>query len=94
MTYSLNALIFREMPSLDHIYDLTEKLDAENMDYIILALREGSRSDKVDVFLQIKSPTSKKAILAVLEQLVLDIREEDDDDTSGPDVQEDGSFEF
>jgi|TARA_Y100000310_G_C20546542_1_gene745864 hypothetical protein len=82
------------MASLDDIYDLTEKLDAEKMDYVILALRAGSRSNKVDVFLQIKAPTSRRAILAILEQLVVDLREEEDDDTEGPDVTNDGNFDF
>ena len=39
------------MPSLDFIYDITEKLDEEEIDYLVMAIREGTRSeDKVDVF--------------------------------------------
>ena len=39
------------MPSLDFIYDLTEKLDEEeDLDYLVLSIREGSKEDKVDVF--------------------------------------------
>jgi len=79
------------MPSLDYIYDLSEKLEAENMDYMILALREGKKSDKVDVFLNIKKTSSKKAILTVLEELAIDIKSQlrDDTDLGGPDLPND-----
>ena len=42
------------MPSLDFIYDITEKLDEEELDYLVLAIREGRREDKVDVFFSIR----------------------------------------
>ncbi len=71
------------MPSLDYIYDLSEKLEAEKMDYIILALRGGRRTDKVDVFMQINEKSSKKAIVHVLEQITLDLKQDIGDDT-GP----------
>ena len=79
------------MHSLDYIYDLSEKLEAENMDYMILALREGKKSDKVDVFLNIKKTSSKKAILTVLEELAIDIKSQlrDDTDLGSPDLPND-----
>ena len=42
------------MPSLDFIYDITEKLDEEELDYLVLAIREGRYEDKVDVFFRVK----------------------------------------
>ena len=42
------------MPSLDFIYDITEKLDEEEIEYLVLAIRKGKREDKVDVFLELK----------------------------------------
>ena len=42
------------MPSLDFIYDITEKLDEEELDYLVLAIREGRREDKVDVFFNVR----------------------------------------
>tara|TARA_R100000008_G_scaffold67884_1_gene44990 strand:+ start:8967 stop:9212 length:246 start_codon:yes stop_codon:yes gene_type:complete len=42
------------MPSLDYIYDITEKLDEENLNYLVLTIREGQKEDKVDVFFNIK----------------------------------------
>ena len=42
------------MPSLDFVYDLTEKLDEEqDLNYLVLTIREGSKEDKVDVFFRI-----------------------------------------
>ena len=41
------------MPSLDFIYDITEKLDEEKLDYLVLAIREGRKEDKVDVFFRV-----------------------------------------
>ena len=41
------------MPSLDFVYDLVEKLDDEELNYLVLAIREGSKENKVDVFFNI-----------------------------------------
>ena len=41
------------MPSLDFIYDITEKLDEEKLSYLVLTIREGRREDKVDVFFRV-----------------------------------------
>ena len=42
------------MPSLDFVYDLTEKLDKEeDLNYLVLTIREGSKEDKVDVFFRL-----------------------------------------
>ena len=42
------------MPSLDYIYDITEKLDEENLNYLVLTIREGQKEDKVVFFFNIK----------------------------------------
>ena len=41
------------MPSLDFVYDLVEKFDDENLDYLVLSMREGKAENKVDVFFNI-----------------------------------------
>ena len=41
------------MPSLDFVYDLVEKFDDENLDYLVLSMREGKTENKVDVFFNI-----------------------------------------
>lgn len=47
------------MPSLDFIYDLTEKLDEEDLNYLVIAIREGCREDKVDVFFKVEKSTEE-----------------------------------
>ena len=37
------------MPSLDFVYDLVEKLEEDNIEYLVLTLRQGKTEDKVDV---------------------------------------------
>ena len=51
----------------------------------------GKKSDKVDVFLNIKKTSSKKAILTVLEELAIDIKSQlrDDTDLGSPDLPND-----
>ena len=57
------------MPSLDFIYDLTEKLDEEeDLDYLVLSIREGSKEDKVDVFFRI-SPECEEVFTKAIEQV-------------------------
>ena len=38
------------MSSMDFIYDLTDKLDEQSIEYCLCALRSGNQQDKVDVF--------------------------------------------
>ena len=67
------------MPSLDFIYDITEKLDEEKLNYLVLAIREGRHEDKVDVFFRIDKK-SEEVFNASLEQLkkIIDTRDDDD----------------
>ena len=66
------------MPSLDFIYDITEKLDEEELDYLVLAIREGRREDKVDVFFNVKN-TSEGILNSSLDRIKEIIAERDDD---------------
>ena len=66
------------MPSLDFIYDITEKLDEEELDYLVLALRGGLREDKVDVFFSVKKE-SEGVFNASLDRIKEIIAERDDD---------------
>jgi hypothetical protein len=57
------------MPSLDFIYDLTEKLDEEeSLNYLVLSIREGSKEDKVDVFFRI-DPEAEEVFNKAIEQV-------------------------
>ena len=66
------------MPSLDFIYDITEKLDEEELDYLVLAIREGRHEDKVDVFFNVKK-ASEGVLSSSLDRIKEIIGERDDD---------------
>jgi len=66
------------MPSLDFIYDITEKLDEEEMDYLVLTLREGRYDDKVDVFFSIRKQ-AEEVLFSSLDRIKEIINERDDD---------------
>ena len=67
------------MPSLDFIYDITEKLDEEDLNYLVLAIREGRREDKVDVFFKVDKG-SEEVFNVSLDQIKEVISTRDDDD--------------
>tara|TARA_R110002020_G_scaffold255944_2_gene469611 strand:- start:529 stop:783 length:255 start_codon:yes stop_codon:yes gene_type:complete len=69
------------MPSLDFIYDITEKLDEEEIDYLVMAIREGRSEDKVDVFFRVK-PEVEEVFTASINQIKKIISSRDDNDTS------------
>ena len=66
------------MPSLDFVYDITEKLDEEKIDYLVLTIRGGAREDKVDVFFRIKEESEE--VFSVSIDRVKEIIETRDDD--------------
>ena len=66
------------MPSLDFIYDITEKLDEEELDYLVLAIRGGTREDKVDVFFNVRKE-SEGVFNASIDRIKEIISERDDD---------------
>ena len=53
------------MPSLDFVYDLVEKLEEDNIEYLVLTLRQGKTEDKVDVFFNINSESEDAFIASV-----------------------------
>tara|TARA_R100001129_G_C5262077_1_gene231517 strand:+ start:346 stop:585 length:240 start_codon:yes stop_codon:yes gene_type:complete len=53
------------MPSLDFVYDLVEKFEEDNIEYLILTLRQGKTEDKVDVFFNINSESEDAFIASV-----------------------------
>ena len=69
------------MPSLDFIYDITEKLDEEELDYLVLAIREGRHEDKVDVFFNVRK-SAEGVLISSLDQIKEIIADRDDDDCS------------
>ena len=67
------------MASLDFVYDITEKLDQEQLNYLVLTIREGTKENKVDVFFHINKEaedTFNKSIEKVKD--IIASREDDD----------------
>jgi len=56
------------MPSLDFVYDLVEKFDDENLDYLVVSMREGKVENKVDVFFNI-NPEAEDTFHASLDEI-------------------------
>jgi hypothetical protein len=70
------------MPSLDFVYDLTEKLDEEeSLNYLVLTIREGSKEDKVDVFFRI-DPECEEVFTKSIDSIKEVITARNDPDTS------------
>jgi hypothetical protein len=67
------------MPSLDFIYDLKEKLDEENMEYLICVLRHGEKDSKMDMHMNFASEESVDMVCETFSQICSD--EGPDEDT-------------
>ena len=65
---------------MDFIYDLTDKLDDQNIEYCLCALRSGNEQDKVDVFYNISTPQTRKEMSLVLRQISMDLEQKTDDE--------------
>lgn len=46
------------MPTLDFVYDLKDKMDDENMEYIILLVQHGPKESSVNAFYSIEGDSS------------------------------------
>ena len=73
-------VLWDSMSSMDFIYDLTDKLDEQSIEYCLCALRSGNQQDKVDVFYNISTPETRKEIALVLNQISRDLNEKTDDE--------------
>ena len=71
------------MPSLDFIYDITEKLDKEEIEYLVLTIRQGVKQDKVDAFFKI-SGEAEEVFEASIDRIKEIVTTRDDDEKSTP----------
>tara|TARA_R110002020_G_scaffold203496_1_gene407191 strand:+ start:1885 stop:2142 length:258 start_codon:yes stop_codon:yes gene_type:complete len=71
------------MPSLDFIYDITEKLDKEEIEYLVLTIQQGVKQDKVDVFFKI-SGESEEVFETSIDRIKEIVSTRDDDEKSTP----------
>lgn len=54
------------MASMDDIYDLTQKLDESNIEYLLITVQKGKKSGKADVFYNLKDRNSMKILASGL----------------------------
>lgn len=64
------------MESLDFVIDLTEKLEKQNIDYFLVALRKNDKHTKADVFYKLSDKQSGISMCKVLDSLPDKIEED------------------
>lgn len=52
--------------SMDFVYDLTDKLKEQKIDYLLVTVRTGEKSDNADVFYHFKDQDSVDSLVKVL----------------------------
>jgi hypothetical protein len=72
------------MASLDDVYDMTQKLEDNNIDYLLITVTKGKKQGKADVFFSLKDKTSMKILatgLDVFNKEIDNIEREQEDDS-------------
>lgn len=70
------------MASMDDIYDLTQKLDENNIEYLLITVQKGKKSGKADVFFNLKDRNSMKILasgLSIFDKQIDKINKEEDE---------------
>ena len=73
------------MASLDDIYDITQKLEDADIEYLLITVQKGKKQGKADVFFSLKDRASMKILATGLDAFNkeidnIDKSEEDKDD--------------
>lgn len=67
------------MASLDDIYDMTQKLDESNIEYLLITIQKGKKTGKADVFYSLKDKNSMKVLTEGLTQFTREIDKLEDE---------------
>ena len=71
------------MASLDDVYDMTQKLEDNNIDYLLITVTKGKKNGKADVFFSLRDKASMKILATGLEAFNKEIdkieREQEED---------------
>lgn len=67
------------MASLDDIYDLINKLDDNNIEYLLITVQKGKKNGKADVFYSLKDRNSMKILTMGLNEFTKEIDRIDDE---------------
>ena len=62
--------------SMDFVYDLTEKLEEEEIDYFLITIRSGKKKDIADVFFRLKDEQSVESLIKTLYKFAESAEEE------------------
>jgi hypothetical protein len=73
------------MGSLDDVYDMLQKLEASNIEYLLITVQKGKKQGKADVFFSLEDRASMKILangLAAFNKEIdsIEKKEEEDDD--------------
>jgi len=55
------------MASLDDVYDMTQKLEENNIDYLLITVTKGKKQGKADVFFSLRDKASMKILATGLD---------------------------
>jgi hypothetical protein len=71
------------MASLDDVYDMTQKLEDNNIDYLLITVTKGKKNGKADVFFSLRDKASMKILATGLDAFNKEIdkieREQEED---------------
>jgi len=71
------------MASMDDIYDLTQKLDENGIEYLLITVQKGKKTGKADVFYNLKDRESMKILatgLSIFDKEIDKIDKDKEDD--------------
>lgn len=71
------------MASLDDIYDIIQKLEDSNIEYLLITIQKGKKQGKADVFFNLKDKASMKILatgLQAFNEEIDNINTEDEDE--------------
>jgi len=61
------------MASLDDIYDMLQKLDDSNIEYLLITIQKGKKNGKADVFYSLRDKNSMKVLTEGLNKFTKEI---------------------
>jgi len=61
------------MASLDDIYDMIQKLDDNNIEYLLITVQKGKKNGKADVFYSLKDKNSMRVLTKGLNEFSKEI---------------------
>lgn len=71
------------MASLDDIYDMTQKLEDSNIEYLLITIQKGKKNGKADVFFSLKDDNSMRILsegLKMFNKEIDNLRNDDKDE--------------